>query len=248
MIVVLVSPADGPDRWWPSALVRGHPEVDAVVVSKVREARAAAARRRRAWLPPRWFVVLFWHGHRALARVTCGRLGLWRPKPDGWGALRLTTAGRRTGRPRQVLVGYVEDGRNLVTMAMNGWGAAEPAWWLNLQAHPDATAQTRDGARRSGRAGPRETSASGCGPAGPRSTRTSTVAVHLCPFPCPAPTLSYWPSPGASSPGTPGPSCSSAARSCSWKGMASPRRARPRRSARMKYPHRRSRPMPSTRC
>src|SRR6516162_11693104 len=27
-------------------------------------------------------------------------------------------------------------------------GAAEPAWWLNLQAHPDATAQTRDGARR----------------------------------------------------------------------------------------------------
>lgn len=33
-------------------------------------------------------------------------------------------------------------------MAMNGWGAAEPAWWLNLQAHPDATAQTRDGARQ----------------------------------------------------------------------------------------------------
>ncbi len=32
-------------------------------------------------------------------------------------------------------------------MAMNGWGAAEPAWWLNLQAHPDATAQTRDGVR-----------------------------------------------------------------------------------------------------
>ena len=27
-------------------------------------------------------------------------------------------------------------------------GAAEPAWWLNLQAHPDATAQTRDGARQ----------------------------------------------------------------------------------------------------
>jgi F420H(2)-dependent quinone reductase len=112
------------------------PEVDAVVVSKVREARAAAARRRRAWLPPRWFVVLFWHGHRALVRVTRGRLGLWRPKPDGWGALRLTTAGRRTGRPRQVVVGYVQDGRNLVTMAMNGWGAAEPAWWLNLQARP----------------------------------------------------------------------------------------------------------------
>ena len=96
--------------------------------------------------------MLFWHGHRALARVTCGRLGLWRPKPDGWGALRLTTAGRRTGRPRQVLVGYVEDGRNLVTMAMNGWGAAEPAWWLNLQAiprhRPDPRRSTTVRARR----------------------------------------------------------------------------------------------------
>lgn len=119
-----------------------------MVASKNREARAAATRSRRAWLPPRWFVVLFWHGHRALVRVTGGRLGLWRPKPDRWGALRLTTVGRRTGRPRQVVVGYFEDGRNLITMAMNGWGAPEPVWWLNLQAHPGATAQTRDGTRQ----------------------------------------------------------------------------------------------------
>jgi F420H(2)-dependent quinone reductase len=33
-------------------------------------------------------------------------------------------------------------------MAMNGWGAAEPAWWLNLQADPRAVAQTRDGSRQ----------------------------------------------------------------------------------------------------
>jgi hypothetical protein len=33
-------------------------------------------------------------------------------------------------------------------MAMNGWGAAEPSWWLNLQAHPDATVETCDGPRR----------------------------------------------------------------------------------------------------
>jgi deazaflavin-dependent oxidoreductase (nitroreductase family) len=122
--------------------------VHVLIVSKDREARAAATRSRRAWLQPRWFVVLFWHGHRLLLRVTGGRLGLWRPKPGGWGALRLTTVGRRTGRPRQVVVGYFEDGPNLITMAMNGWGAPEPAWWLNLQAHPDATAQTRDGARQ----------------------------------------------------------------------------------------------------
>ena len=39
----------------------------------------------------------------------------------------LTVTGRRSGQPRRVVVGYVEDGDNLVTMAMNGWGAAEPA-------------------------------------------------------------------------------------------------------------------------
>ena len=116
-------------------------------MSDVRKTRSGATPSRRAWLPPRWFIVLFWHGHRALVRATRGRLGLWRPRPGRWGALRLTTTGRRTGRPRQVLVGYLEDGGNLVTMAMNGWDAAEPAWWLNLQADPGAAVQTRDGVR-----------------------------------------------------------------------------------------------------
>jgi hypothetical protein len=31
-----------------------------------------------------------------------------------------------------------------VTLAMNGWGAAEPAWWLNLQAQPEATITLKD--------------------------------------------------------------------------------------------------------
>lgn len=26
-------------------------------------------------------------------------------------------------------------------MAMNGWADGEPAWWLNLQAHPDASVE-----------------------------------------------------------------------------------------------------------
>lgn len=30
---------------------------------------------------------------------------------------------------------------SLVTMAMNGWGAPEPAWWLNLHANPDTTVE-----------------------------------------------------------------------------------------------------------
>ena len=92
----------------------------------------------KARLPPRWFIRLFWFSHRRLYRLTRGRLGLWRPKPNGWGAMRLTTVGRRTGLERSVMVGYFEDGPNLVVLAMNGWGEGEPAWWLNLQAHPDA--------------------------------------------------------------------------------------------------------------
>jgi F420H(2)-dependent quinone reductase len=99
-------------------------------------------------LPPRWFVVSAWHVHRLIVRATGQRKGLWAPREGKWGALRLTTHGRRSGEPRSVIVGYYEDGPNLVTMAMNGWSAAEPAWWLNLQAHPDAIVELAGGTRR----------------------------------------------------------------------------------------------------
>lgn len=46
-----------------------------------------------------------------------------------------------------MVVGYFEDGSNLVTLAMNGWGEGEPAWWLNLQAHPDVEVELADGRR-----------------------------------------------------------------------------------------------------
>ena len=101
----------------------------------------------KARLPPRWFIRCFWFIHRRVYRWTRGRLGLWRPKPGRWGTMRITTIGRRTGRSRAVNVGYFEDGPNLVTMAMNGWGDAEPAWWLNLKAHPDVTVDLVDGPR-----------------------------------------------------------------------------------------------------
>jgi hypothetical protein len=53
-------------------------------------------------------------------------VGLWRPKGTRWGTMRLTTTGRRTGRARSVILGYFEDGPNLVTLAMNGWADGEP--------------------------------------------------------------------------------------------------------------------------
>ena len=92
-------------------------------------------------LPPRWFVVAFWHAHRALHRLSGGRFLWTTASKRGWGALRLTTAGRRSGRDRPVILGYIEDGPNLVTLAMNGWGEGHPSWWLNLEADPDAVVQ-----------------------------------------------------------------------------------------------------------
>jgi deazaflavin-dependent oxidoreductase (nitroreductase family) len=121
-------------------------------------------------LPPRWFIRLAWSTHRAIFRVTGGRLGLWRPKSGRWGTLRLTTTGRRTGQPRSVIVGYFEDGPNLVTLAMNGWADPEPAWWLNLQIQPDVTVELAGEAVRCGRAPPRARSGRACGPGGLTST------------------------------------------------------------------------------
>ncbi len=129
-------------RLWP-ACARSPRVIDVSLRQRHDQPRTTGPAR----LPPRWFIVSFWHVHRALVRATGGRLGLWRPKPGRWGTLRLTTVGRRTGRSRMVLVGYIEDGDDLVTMAMNGWGQSEPAWWLNVQAHPDITVQTREGVR-----------------------------------------------------------------------------------------------------
>jgi len=99
-------------------------------------------------LPPRWFVRTVWRAHRLMYRLTGGRVGLWRPRASRWGTAALRTTGRRTGKERAVIVGYFEDGPNLVTLAMNGWADGEPAWWLNLQANPAATVDLSDGKRR----------------------------------------------------------------------------------------------------
>ena len=61
--------------------------------------------------------------------------------------LRLHTVGRRTGKDRWTILGYIEDGPNLVLLAMNGWADGTPDWWLNLRAHPDASVDLVDGSR-----------------------------------------------------------------------------------------------------
>jgi len=98
-------------------------------------------------LPPRWFIRTAWVVHRALYTVTGGRFGLRHPTPTVWGMMRLHTVGRRSGTSRVAIVGYFEDGPDLVTLAMNGWGDPPPAWWLNLQAQPAASVDLPGGRR-----------------------------------------------------------------------------------------------------
>jgi deazaflavin-dependent oxidoreductase (nitroreductase family) len=102
---------------------------------------------RAARLPPRWFIRAAWAIHRAIFRLTGGRRGLWHATPERWGTLRLHTVGRKSGKERIAILGYQEDGPNLVTLAMNGWMEAEPAWWLNLLARPDATVELKGASR-----------------------------------------------------------------------------------------------------
>lgn len=96
--------------------------------------------------PPRALIKLFWLLHRGLVRASGGRVGLRRPESGRtMGMLRLTTIGRRSGAARTVILGYVPAADGYATLAMNGWGAADPAWWLNLQATPDATIDLGEG-------------------------------------------------------------------------------------------------------
>jgi F420H(2)-dependent quinone reductase len=102
---------------------------------------------KRPFLPPRWFIRVAWAVHRAIYRVSGGRRGLRPPTSATYGLMRIHTTGRRSGVEREAILGYSVDGPNLFTLAMNGWGEPEPAWWLNLQAHPDATIDLKDGSR-----------------------------------------------------------------------------------------------------
>lgn len=99
------------------------------------------------FLPPRFVIRVAWAIHRLIYRSSRGRSGLSVPRGYDYGTMRLRSIGRRSGRERSAILGYFLDGPNLVTLAMNGWGEPEPAWWLNLQAHPTTVVDLVDGSR-----------------------------------------------------------------------------------------------------
>jgi deazaflavin-dependent oxidoreductase (nitroreductase family) len=73
--------------------------------------------------------------HRSLLKISGGRAG--------WSALdmpvlELTTTGRKTGRPRSVmLTSPVQEGATLIVVASRGGDDKPPAWFLNLKDNPE---------------------------------------------------------------------------------------------------------------
>ncbi len=88
-------------------------------------------------------VELFWKIHPALYRWTNGLVG---GKMLGMPVLLLTTTGRKSGQPRTRALTYLARGDAYVVIASYLGEPKHPAWWLNLQAKPDAEIQV--GAKR----------------------------------------------------------------------------------------------------
>jgi len=55
--------------------------------------------------------------------------------------LLLITTGRKSGKERITPLLYLEDGEDFVIVASNGGTSGHPAWWLNLQAKPEANVE-----------------------------------------------------------------------------------------------------------
>ena len=73
--------------------------------------------------------------HRAIYRASGGRVGA---RLAGLDMLLLTTTGRRSGEPRTQPLACFADGDDWVVVASNAGQDRHPAWFLNLEACPDA--------------------------------------------------------------------------------------------------------------
>ena len=83
--------------------------------------------------------------HRAVIKVI-PRFG---HEALGMPVLELTTVGRRSGRPRSVLLtSPIQDGDAIVVVASRGGDDRHPDWLLNLRAEPRVEVALRGGSRR----------------------------------------------------------------------------------------------------
>ena len=88
--------------------------------------------------PRRLAFRIAWAVHRVLFRLSGGRLGTTPSTGGRRGTLFLETVGRRSGEPRRTGLYYVMHGDDFIVVASNAGSEQDPAWWLNLQSHPEA--------------------------------------------------------------------------------------------------------------
>jgi deazaflavin-dependent oxidoreductase (nitroreductase family) len=88
----------------------------------------------------RWSQMLFGEEHVKRYLETDGAQGHdWR----GTTTLILTTTGRRSGQPRSTPLIYGTHGDEYLVVASKGGAEKHPAWYLNLDEHPEVTVQVR---------------------------------------------------------------------------------------------------------
>ena len=78
--------------------------------------------------------------HRATLTLSFGKLG-WHAA--GMPVLELTTIGRKSGESRHSPLLFLQEGKRIVLVASQGGRATNPMWYLNLQANPKITFQTK---------------------------------------------------------------------------------------------------------
>ena len=83
--------------------------------------------------------------HRAAIKISRGKLGWTGAKMP---VLEVTTIGRRSGRPRTILLTAAwQDGDRMAVIASAGGNDQHPAWFLNMRDNPSVTVRTADGTR-----------------------------------------------------------------------------------------------------
>jgi deazaflavin-dependent oxidoreductase (nitroreductase family) len=75
-----------------------------------------------------------------LYRLTGGGIG---GRIQSMPVLLLTTTGRKSGKKRTVPLGFLRDGSAYVIIASYAGLPRNPAWFLNLESHPEATIQVK---------------------------------------------------------------------------------------------------------
>ncbi|HEY3712474.1 MAG TPA: nitroreductase/quinone reductase family protein [Amycolatopsis sp.] len=79
--------------------------------------------------------------HRGILKISGGKAG-WHV--SDMPVLKLTTIGRKSGRPRTVmLTSPIQEGTTLVVVASRGGDDIHPAWFLNLRDNPQVEVSYR---------------------------------------------------------------------------------------------------------